>query len=116
MNNNILTATEIINAGFIVTPTTVFFINTDTDEVCKFNQEKNVKPMLTYTFLLGEEKEWDILLKDIDSVKQRAIEQMKKLGIKWVYSVYYGEIYIPKDKINGERYHHIFARAAIKKD
>ena len=111
MNNEILTIQEIQNAGFIHTPYVTFAYNKDTDAI--YCGEDSV-PCLALTYLLGEEKEWDIRLHDVDGVKKRAIEQMKKLGIKWVYSVYYGEIYIPKDQTNGGRYHHIFARAAIK--
>jgi hypothetical protein len=111
MNNEILTIKEIQDAGFIHTPYVAFAYNKDTDAI--YDGEDS-EPKLALTYLLGEEKEWDIRLHDVDGVKKRAIEQMKKLGIKWVYSVYYGEIYIPKDQTNGDRYHHIFARAAIK--
>ena len=110
MSNEILTIQEIQNAGFIHTTHTAFSYNKVTDAI---DNGEDSEPKLALTYLLGEEKEWDIKLYDVDGVKKRAIEQMKKLGIKWVYSVYYGEIYIPKDQTNG-RYHHIFARAAIK--
>ena len=111
MNNQILTIQEIQDTGFIHTPFVDFAYNKDTDVVG--TDDKSV-PTFTLTYLLGEEKEWDIRFYDIDGVKQRAIAQMKKLGIRWVYSVYYGEIYIPKDNTGGDRYHHIFARAKVK--
>ena len=64
---------------------------------------------------MGEVEEWDTSpIKP--EVKQQAIDQMKKLGIKWVHQVYFGEIFIPKDKTNGHRYFHMFARAEIKRD
>ena len=111
MNNHILTIQEIQDAGFIHTPFVAFAYNKDTDAV---GVDDKCVPNFTLTYLLGEEKEWDIKLRDINGVKQRAIAQMKKLGIRWVYSVYYGEIYIPKDNTGGDRYHHIFARAKVK--
>jgi hypothetical protein len=113
MNNQILTIQEIQDAGFIHTPFIAFVRNKHTDVVGTDVTEECV-PSLTFTYLLGEEKEWDIKLYDIDGVKQRAIAQMNKLGIRWVYSVYYGEIYIPKDNTSSDRYHHIFARAKVK--
>jgi hypothetical protein len=113
MNNQILTIQEIQDAGFIHTPFIAFVHNKHTDVVGADGTDECV-PNLTFTYLLGEEKEWDIRFYDIDGVKQRAIVQMKKLGIRWVNSVYYGEIYIPKDNTSGDRYHHIFARAKVK--
>ena len=111
MNNEILTIQEIQNAGFIHTTHVAFAYNKDTDAI--YDGEDS-EPKLALTYLLGEEKEWDIRLRDVEGVKKRAISQMKKLGIRWVYSVYYGEIYIPKDNTGGDRYHHIFARAKVK--
>lgn len=98
--------------GFIHTPFVAFAVDTETDAIT--STIENGEPKLAYTFLLGEEKEWDIKLHDVEGVKQRAIAQMKKLDIKWVYSVYCGEIYIPKNQIRGARYHHIFVRGAVK--
>ena len=108
----ILTKQELENNGFIHTPFVAFAVDTETDAIT--STIESGEPKLAYTFLLGEEKEWDIKLHDVEGVKQRAIAQMKKLDIKWVYSVYCGEIYIPKNQIRGARYHNIFARAAIK--
>ena len=113
MTNQILTIQEIQDAGFIHTPFYAFVHNKHTDVVGADGTDECV-PNLTFTYLLGEEKEWDIRFYDIDGVKQRAIAQMKKLGVRWVNSVYYGEIYIPKDNTSGDRYHHIFARAKVK--
>jgi len=115
---NVLTVSEIQKAGFIYIAYPAFVVHTETDEV--WNKEKTWEssegcPKLTKTFLLGEVKEWDTRHIIKPEVKQQAIDQMKKLGIKWVNQVYFGEIFIPKDQINGSRYYHMFARAEIKR-
>jgi len=115
---NILTVSEIQKAGFLYTAYPAFNAHQETDEVWNNGSSWTIQqgnPKLTKTFLLGEVKEWDTSpIKP--EVKQQSIDQMKKLGIKWVSQVYFGEIFIPKDKTNGDRYFHMFARAEIKKD
>jgi len=115
---NILTVSEIQKAGFLYTAYPAFNAHQETDEVWNNGSSWTIQqgyPKLTKTFLLGEVKEWDTSpIKP--EVKQQAIDQMKKLGIKWVHQVYFGEIFIPKDQTNGDRYFHMFARAEIKKD
>lgn len=114
--SEILSKEELETNGFIHTNYVAFAINKETDAIFSNEDDDLDKwvPKCTVTFLLGEEKEWDIKLYDVEGVKQRAIAQMKKLGIKWVYNVYCGDIFIPKDKTGGDSYHHIFARATIK--
>jgi len=115
---NILTVSEIQKAGFLYTAYPAFNAHQETDEVWNNGSSWTIQqgnPKLTKTFFLGEVKEWDTSpIKP--EVKQQAIDEMKKLGIKWVSQVYFGEIFIPKDKTNGDRYFHMFARAEIKKD
>jgi hypothetical protein len=115
-NRNILTVSEIRRAGFLYTAFTAFVVHPETDEVWNNGlswSHENGYPKLAYTFLLGEAKEWDTRpIKP--EIKQQAIDQMKSIGIKWVHQVYFGDIYIPKDKINGARYYHMFARATVK--
>lgn len=116
---NILTVSEIQNAGFLYTAYPAFNAHQETDEVWTSEKSWTIQqgyPKLTKTFLLGEVKEWDAAYKIKPEVKQQAIDQMKKFGIKWVCQVYFGEIYIPKDQTNGDRYFHMFARAEIKKN
>lgn len=116
-NRNILTVSEIQKAGFLYTAYPAFNAHPETDEVWNADLSWTTQrgnPKLTKTFLLGEIEEWDTHpIKP--EVKQKAIDQMKKLGIKWVHQVYFGEIFIPKDKTNGDRYFHMFARAEIKR-
>ncbi len=61
MTNEILTIQEIQDVGFIHTPFVAFVYNKDTDAV---GADESV-PNLTFTYLLGEEKEWDIRLRYI---------------------------------------------------
>ncbi len=111
-NHNILMVSEIQKAGFLYTAYPAFVVNEETDEIVRNQSHIGGSPKLAYTYLLGEVSEDDTRpIKP--EVKKQAIDQMNKLGIRWVHQVYFGEIFIPKDQIRGRR-HHMFARATIK--
>jgi hypothetical protein len=95
---NVLVASEIRNAGFIHVPKPAFVAYNDTDEAVRENFESIPRhlttPMLTKTYLLYEAYE-ERNRPVPEAFKQEIIFKMKEIGIRWVYRVYFGEIYIP---------------------
>jgi hypothetical protein len=102
---NVLKVSEIKKEGFIWTQVPA-------------NITENNEPYITLTYDMGIYPNVDY--KDIpQSYKQEAIKKMKNINMKYVFQVYFGEIFIDPTYMGPlkNRWNHIFARGyCIKKN
>ena len=95
---NVLMVSEIENAGFVWTPTIANVTNEDV-------------PYITHTYDMGIYENADHQ-KIPEIYKEYTIKKMKEIGLKYVFQVYFGEIYINPYDGSKKRWNHIFARGS----
>lgn len=117
---NLLKVSEIQDAGFEYVTHTAFVYNEETGDHVVVSQSHpyvpNTIPKLALTYLVDEchESEYFFNSKYLPFLKDRVIKTMREMNFHWVYQVYLGEIFIPKNS-RSARMHHIFVRGAIDK-
>jgi hypothetical protein len=109
-SQSIFSYDELRSNGFIPVSHPAFTFNKDTFE----QGGENDIPCVTLTYRLGEYSEQQVRWAGLNILeKNEIISKIREANLFWIFSVYFGEIYITKD--DPTRRFTLFVRGARKK-